>query len=45
MKSYIGGHTVEVNADSGTVLVDGSAVSVSDSSEYFHVENDVEIFK
>jgi hypothetical protein len=45
MKAYIGGHSVEINANAGTVIVNGSPVALEDDKEYEHNEAGTEIFK
>jgi hypothetical protein len=44
VKAYIGGHEVEMDANSDTVTINGSPASLS-SEDYVHSVNDVEIFK
>lgn len=47
LKAYIGGHTVEIvpNGGSVSVLLDGKAHTLEDQKEHEHSENGQEIFK
>ena len=45
MKAYIGGHLVEIDANSGSVKVNGGPVSIDDTTEYKHEEAGVEVLK
>jgi hypothetical protein len=43
LKAYIGGHSIEINA--GSVLINGSPVTLEDDKEHEHTEGGQEIFK
>ena len=45
LKAYIGGHSNEINAASGSVVINGSPVTLEDDKEYEHKEGTQEIFK
>lgn len=45
MKAYIGGHLVEIDANSKSVKVNGGPISVDDTNEYKHEEAGVEVLK
>jgi hypothetical protein len=45
LKAYIGGHSIEINAAAGSVLVNGSPITLEDDKEYEHSEGGQEIFK
>jgi len=45
MKTFIGGHSVEIDPSSGAVRVNGQSNSVTDAREYIHKVANVEVFK
>jgi hypothetical protein len=45
LKAYIGGHSIEINAAAGSVLINGSPVTLEEDKEHEHTEAGQEIFK
>jgi len=45
MKAFIGGHVIDIDANSKTVLVNGNKISVNDNKEYYHKVSSEEVFK